>query len=246
MDFGLNMTRRIAVVTGAGRGIGRATALALGLEGYALALIARSRSELEDTAALLLSAGAEAIVLPCDVSDEAEVRAAFDIIGAWGSLVVLVNNAGGAKFHPIAETPLEDWNRAIAVNLTGAFLCCRAAIPLNGSARQAGHRIIINIASSAGKKGYPHQGAYVAAKHGLMGLSKVLAMELREAGVRVHAICPGGVATRLAEEVHPDRDRSNWMRPEDIAEVIRFLVTRPAHLTIDEIVIRRFDSDVMF
>jgi NADP-dependent 3-hydroxy acid dehydrogenase YdfG len=110
----------------------------------------------------------------------------------------------------------------------------------------AGGGVIVNIASSAGKKGYVRQGAYTAAKHGVMGLSKVLAMELQQQGIHVHAVCPGGVATRMSEEIHTDRDQSQWMQPEDIAEVVRFLVTRPSHLTIDEVVVRRFASSVMF
>jgi NAD(P)-dependent dehydrogenase (short-subunit alcohol dehydrogenase family) len=235
---------KVALVTGAGRGIGRAIALMAAGEGFQVGLLARSEGELEETAALIRASGGEALLLPADVSDPEAVKRAFArLFETWGDLSLLVNNAGWARFSRVEETSTANWNRILAVNLTGTFLCCREAIP---SMRHAGAGIIVNIASSAGKKGYAEQGAYVAAKHGVIGLSKVLAMELRAAGIRVHVVCPGGVETRLAEEVHGSRDRTDWMTPGDLAEIVRFLITRPGHLIIDEIVVRRFESDVMF
>jgi NAD(P)-dependent dehydrogenase (short-subunit alcohol dehydrogenase family) len=234
----------IALVTGAGRGIGRATAVALAGVGYRVALLSRTRRELEDTASLVVQAGSQALVLAADVSDENQVREAFStLVREWGDLSILVNNAGWARFHRIEDTPLCDWNATIGVTLTGVFLCSREAIP---SLVRSGGGIIVNISSCSGIKGYLEQGAYVAAKHGVQGLSKVLAMELKQQGIRVHAICPGAVDTQMADEIHPSRDRSGWMTPTDVADVVRFLVTRPSHFTIDEIVMRRFLSDVMF
>lgn len=241
---GEGLVQRNALVTGAGRGIGQATAVMLAEEGYRVAILSRTASELDETAGLVEEHGREVLRLVADVSDEGQIRRAFQKVqDGWGVLNVLVNNAGAARFSRIEETGLKDWESVLATNLTGVFLCCREAIPLLSNAANSK---IVNIASSAGKKGYRSQGAYVAAKHGVMGLSKVLAIELQDRGIRVHAVCPGGVATRLSEDVHPHRDRTGWMQAADVAEVIRFLITRPPNLTIDEVVIRRFTSEVMF
>jgi 3-oxoacyl-[acyl-carrier protein] reductase len=151
----------------------------------------------------------------------------------------LVNNAGYACFKPFTSLTGEDWQRSLDVNLTGPFNLIQAVLP-SMIARQSGR--IINISSVAGLKPLAEQSAYCAAKSGLNALTKVLAMELRPHKIAVHAICPGGVDTKLAREAMPHRDKTNWLTPEDIAHTALYLASLSPRATTDEILVRRFDS----
>jgi len=239
----IEIAGQVAVVTGAGRGIGRETALLLAKHGVKIVAAARSVDELEETAAEVRALGSSCLVAPTDVTDEAQVERLFDQAEAkFGGIDIAIVNAGTGQFMSVAEMPTEVFDRTLNVNLRGAFFCCRAAaqrmIP-----RRSGS--IVTVSSSSGKKPYPTQGAYCASKFGLVGLSKVLAMELRPFGIRVHTVCPGGVETQLASEIHPNRDKTGWIQPQDIAESILYLLTLPRNITADEIILRRFDADPM-
>jgi 3-oxoacyl-[acyl-carrier protein] reductase len=229
-----------AFVTGAGRGIGRAVAAALAQQGCNVAIAARTESELEETARLVRAEGSTAAAFTADLADaEAAAGAARQARDALGSVDILVNNAGYARFKPFLEYTPQEWRRTLDVNLTAPFLIIQALAPHmieRGSGR------IINISSVAGLKPIERQSAYVASKHGLNGLTKVLAMELREHGVGVHSICPGGVRTRLADEAMPERDKADWMTPEDIAQACVYLASLSPRAAVDELVIRRFGS----
>ncbi len=233
----MSAERKVAAVTGAGRGIGRAIALRLAEEGYALALCARTYEQVRETAEMCRSRGAQAEAWSVDVADAEAVFAwAAEVRQKLGSPTVLVNNAGTFLDKPLVETEVDEWDRVIAVNLRGPFLCIKAFVP-DMVAAGGGH--VINISSTSGKKPYERQGAYCASKYGLLGLTKVLALELRDAGVHVSAVCPGGVDTEL---VRGRLDRPDWLEPEDVAEVVAFLLKLPARAAIDEVVIRRFTS----
>ena len=233
----MNDARKVAVVTGAGRGIGRAIALRLAAEGYSLALCARTIGQVEETARMCREKGAEAEAWSVDVADERQVfQWAAEVREKLGPAAVLINNAGTFLDKPLLETGVDEWDRVIAVNLRGPFLCVRAFVP-DMVAAGGGH--VINIASTSGKKPYERQGAYCASKYGLLGLTKVLALELREAGVHVSAVCPGGVDTEL---VRGRLDRPDWLQPEDVAEVVAFLLKLPARAAVDEVIVRRFTS----
>ena len=235
------LTGKVALVTGAGRGIGRATVLALAREGCDVCVAARTESEIAATAAEVRTAGRRALAVPTDVSQPEQVARLFAATQAQlGDVDLLVNNAGAFRIAPIAETTLEEWDRILGVTLTGTFLCIKAALPAM-MARRSG--TILNIASTASKKHYVHQGAYCAAKHGVLGLSKVLGAEMREWGIRVCAICPGGVNTRLVQEQRDDIIPAEWMDPEDIAELCVFLAKLPPKAAIDEVVIRRWAAE---
>jgi len=230
-------------ITGAGRGIGRAIAVAFAGEGYDVALLARSADQLRATAAECQAKGVRALVLPADMTEVPGVREAVArAFQEFGRLDVLVNNAGYFKVVPVADMDLADWERTLAVNLTGAFVCAQAVLP-HMLARGSG--TIINIASLAGKKWYRHQGAYCASKFGLLGFSKVLAAELRDQGIRVTAICPGGVDTQLVRDQRDDVDFSQYMRPESIAKLCLFVAQLPPDAAIDEVMIRRVGADPM-
>jgi len=194
----VRLVDRVALITGGGRGIGRAIALAFAREGASVAVVARTAAEVEAVAAEVRSQGRKAVALPGDVTDSARVesvaRAAAE---ALGPIQILVNNAGLAVSAKVLDTDDALWERHLRVNLTGAFYMSRAVLPGMLAARWGR---IVNIASTAAREGFPYVAAYVASKHGLLGLTRALAMEVVAAGVTVNAICPGYVATDLTRE----------------------------------------------
>ncbi len=220
----------VAVVTGAGRGIGRRVALVLAEEGFRVA--ANDLNAPETTVAELHSAGAEAFALPGDVSDEAAVRQMVEaVMEEFGRVDVLVNNAGISTIVPAEETTLADWSRTLAVNLTGPFLTCRE---FGRAMLEAGSGSIVNVSSVAGLLGVGDRAAYNASKHGLVGLTRTLAAEWGGRGVRANAVCPGWVKTEMDDEDqagggYTDVDiegrvpMARFAAPEDVARAVAFL-----------------------
>ena len=155
---------------------------------------------------------------------------------ALGGLDILVNNAGAAMSRPITETTAEDWDYLMAVNARAPFLLCREALP---HLRKSGRGRIVNISSVVGYKGYVNHGAYAASKHALAGFTKVLAQEVMKDGIRVHLVSPGGVDTDLAASMRPDLDRAGLTTPEEIAEIVVFLLRQEGNAAIDEVNVRR-------
>lgn len=185
--------KRVALVTGGGRGIGREIALALAREGCAVAVAARTTREVEAAAAAVRLAGPAALAVPLDVTDPAGVtRAVAHVADTLGPVEVLVNNAGIAESAPLLKTEPELWERHMKVNATGPYLMTRAVL---GGMLERGWGRVINIASLAGLHGAPYVTAYTASKHALVGFTRALAMELSGKGVTANALCPGYVAT---------------------------------------------------
>lgn len=227
----LDLRGKTALVTGGAKGIGLAVTRAL--VGAGAAVIACGR----DAQALRLAENQTGCTgFACDVANEADVRSLFS---RWtgGGLDILVNNAGLGIFKPLLETTVEEWDRVLAVNLRGAFLCGREALRAMIAGGRGGR--IVNIASVVGLKGYPNQGAYTASKHGLLGLTKVLAVEGQEHNVIAQAICPGGVDTEMVAASRPDLDRSILMSPDEVADAVLFCLAQTGNAITDLIPLRR-------
>ena len=186
---------KVALVTGGGRGIGRAIALALAGAGAAVVVTGRDMRKLEAVRAEIIAGGGAALALACDVADSDAVAAAFgQARSTLGPIDILVNNAGITASVKLADTDDATWERIMRVNASGPFFCCRAAVP-DMIARGAGR--IINIASYAALSGIPYSSAYSASKHALLGLTRSLALELARYGITANAICPGWVETDM-------------------------------------------------
>jgi NAD(P)-dependent dehydrogenase (short-subunit alcohol dehydrogenase family) len=194
-----DLPSKIVLVTGGSGGLGLAVAEAFAAQGSRVVIAARDRERLQECAAKLARKGFQALAMSCDVSRREQVRAlARDIEAQWGEVQILVNNAGLARAVNFVDMPDEFWDETLDVNLTGAYNCCKVFLP--AMLRMNWGRII-NIGSVAGKVGFRHVTAYTASKHGLLGLTRSLALETARAGVTVNAICPG--------YVDDDRTREN-------------------------------------
>ena len=235
-----NLHDKVALVTGAGRGVGRGISLMLGKAGAHVVATARTATQIEAVAKEISDAGGRASAVPADLSKEEDIVSLFSRVrDQFGRLDILVNNAGVGIFGALVDFSSADFDRLVEVNLRGTFLCCQQAMKMMIPQRSG---YIINIASVVGFKGYPNQAAYTATKHGIMGLTKSLAVEAQEHGIRVSAILPGGVDTDLARVARPDLDRSVLLQPEDIARTVLFLLSLSERAAIDQIYIRRRTS----
>jgi 3-oxoacyl-[acyl-carrier protein] reductase len=238
MDETVKMTSlpgQVAVVTGAGRGIGAAIATKLAGMGATVVLAGRTRGPLESTADAIVKAGGQAEAVVCDVIHLSSVEAlAVHVDKTFGRLDILVNNAGIGGFGgPLHQLPPESWDQVLNTNLRGVYYCIRALAPLMIRAR-AGH--IINISSLAGKNALPNGAAYAASKWGLNGLSYSVAEELRAYNIRVSVVCPGSVDTELSP--HTGKDKAKMLQPEDVAHAVAMLVTQAPQSFVSEILLR--------
>jgi 3-oxoacyl-[acyl-carrier protein] reductase len=226
-------TKKVIVVVGASRGIGRATALALAEPGAHIVLAARDSAALDALAAELRAGGADATPAPCDITAEPHVRRLIEsAAGIAGRIDLLINSAGGAVVAPLAELTLADWERSLRVSLTGVFLTCKHA-----AAHMRAGGLIVNVASVAARQAFPNWSAYVAAKHGLLGFSSAIREELRPRGVRVSVVLPAAVDTELWDTVPGEWNRANMLRPADVARAIAQLAAQPPYATTEELVI---------
>ncbi|KQL36889.1 3-ketoacyl-ACP reductase [Psychrobacillus sp. FJAT-21963] len=217
--MGETLLGKNAIITGAGRGIGRAIALALATEGVNVGLLAQSEATLQDVAKEVEALGVKATIAKADVSSIDEVNQAIDsLTNELGQVDILINNAGIAKFGNFMDLDVAEWEKIIQVNLMGVYYVTRAVLP--GMIEQKSGDII-NISSSAGQKGAPLTSAYSASKFGVFGITESLAMEVRKHNIRVTALAPSTVATDLAlENKLTDGNPDKVMQPEDIAEFI--------------------------
>lgn len=226
-----------ALVTGATEGIGRATAFALGRAGYRVGVCARTASNVQKLIGELRAEGITAAGKAADVGHPGEVAALVDAVTAeLGPIDTLINNAGIARFRPLLELSLEDWDATMATNVRSLYLVTRAV--LGGMVeRQSG--VIVNVASLAGKNPIAGGTAYVASKHAVLGFSRSLMLEVRKAGVRVLAICPGSVDTTLIRPVRKDDGHHGAiLDPSDVAQAILDALRMPSRALVSEIDLR--------
>ena len=230
-----SLAGQVAVITGAGHGIGAAIARRLAAMGAVAVLCGRKRTPLDSTAAVISKAGGTSHVVECDVMDLASVqRIAAEVERTLGHVGILVNNAGIGGFGgPLHELPPEAWDKILNTNLRGVYYCIRSFAPMMIRARK-GH--IINISSIAGKNALPNGAAYAASKWGLNGLSYSVAEELRAHNIRVSVICPGSTHTELSP--HEGKDPGKMLQADDVAHVVEMLVTQSAQSFASEIVLR--------
>jgi NAD(P)-dependent dehydrogenase (short-subunit alcohol dehydrogenase family) len=226
-----DLNGRVALITGAGSGVGRAAALALGGAGLTTVLTGRTPAPLEETAGLIEAAGGNVLAVPADITDETSVR---DLVSTATSTLgrpidILIAAAGVGLYGPVATYSLADWQTTLATNLTGIFLCCREVLP---GMVAAGGGVIIAIGSGASKQGYANLAAYAASKFGLLGFMQSLAAEVGNQGIKVSTILPGSIATTFAGKSSADVEAGraagkSYLEPEDVAEAVVYLLRQP-------------------
>jgi len=240
----------VALVTGASSGIGEAAALALAAEGAAVAIVARRRDRLDALAAKIRGERGTALVLEADVTHEQRAHEAVArTVAELGRLDTLVNNAGVMLLGLVLDAPTDEWRRMVELNLLGVFYCARAALPHLLRAAESGPRRVadlVNMSSVAGRIAFPSNAVYNATKHGVVAFSEALRKEVTRKHVRVSLVEPGYVATELRSQNRPEIQAQitaelgqiEQLQPGDIADVIRYIVTRPRHIAINEVLLR--------
>ncbi len=229
----MRLAGQVAIVTGAGRGIGRAIAGAFAREGAAVVLAARSVAELDGVAREIEQAGGRVLVVPTDARQEASVEALVRrTLAEWRQVDVLVNAAGVATFAPVTDSKLDDWDQMLAVNLRGAVLCCRAVLP----AMIDRHRgTIISVGSVVTSRSLAGSAAYTASKYGLLGFSRVLAEEMRPHGVRVGVLSAGATDTPLWDTMPGAPARDRMLRADQVAEAALLMASLGPNATLEEV-----------
>jgi NADP-dependent 3-hydroxy acid dehydrogenase YdfG len=240
----------VALVTGASSGIGEATARALARSGAAVTLVARRRDRLETLAADIEKAGGKTLIIEADVGENEQAKDAVErTVAELGRLDTLVNNAGVMLLGPAVGAPLEEWERMVQVNLLGLLYCSHAALPHLLAAAESSPRKVadmVNISSTAGRVARAGSGVYNATKFGVVALTESLRQEVTQRHIRVAVVEPGAVATELPTHNRPEvletmRQRfgdMEMLQATDIADAITYVVTRPRHVAVNEILVR--------
>ncbi len=226
---------KVAIVTGGGRGLGQAICQMLG-EAGAIAIVADIQKDLaENVSQKIQQEGGKAQALQLDVTDAEQVETAIrEIVNQYGHLDILINNAGIDVTLPVDELTVQDWNRIMAVNLNGAFIMSKFALPYM---KQQGQGAIVNIASTAAKRAWPNASAYHASKWGLLGFSHALHVEARPDNIKVTAVVAGGMRTPFLLDRFPDIDPNILQDPKNVADTIRYVLMQPEETVIPEVMV---------
>jgi NAD(P)-dependent dehydrogenase (short-subunit alcohol dehydrogenase family) len=216
-----DLENKVALVTGAGRGIGRAIAIALAHAGCRVILSSRTQAQLHEVANAIRAGGGDALVVSADLTRDEDIQRLIDSVpSAWGAVDILVNNAGWGKRAPVIRAKTEDWDQTFRLNLRAPMILARSFLP---GMIEKGKGAVINIGSVSGKTGEAEGAAYAASKFGLIGFTQSLYEEVREHGIKVSVILPGFVDTPMIPPVK-HLDRARMIRPEDVAEAVLFIV----------------------
>lgn len=231
----LKLKNKTAIITGGGRGIGRATALSFAREGADIVIAAKTESEITSVAKEIVEVGRRAIAVQTDVQIKSDVdELVEETLSTYGKVDILVNNAGVAIHNPIPKIREADWDLTMAVNLKGVFLCTQAVFS-HMCDQQHGH--IVNVSSLSGKFGHVNGGAYCASKFAVIGFTETTNNEGKKHGVKASVICPGPVDTKMRRDNHPDDVIENLTQPEDVADLILFHVTQsPQSHTLESVI----------
>ncbi len=237
----VSLKGKVAIITGASKGIGKSISFFLAKEKMRLALVSRSKDLLDKIKNDLLMDNSDILVIPVDLNDvSSPIIIIKEVIKEFGQIDVLINNAGIAVSKKIEDTTIYDWERLININARAPFFLSKEALKYM---KKSDLKHIINIGSVVATKGYNNQAAYAASKHALLGFSKVLAREVYKDNIRVSVISPGGVDTDLVTEMRPDIKKSELISPDEIAELIIFLLKQRGNAMIDHINIRRVTKE---
>jgi 3-oxoacyl-[acyl-carrier protein] reductase len=217
----MKLKNKVAIITGGGRGIGESAAMALAENGAKVAIVAKTKKEVESTAEEIIKNGYDAISIEADVSDEVQVKKMVkEVSSKLGIVDILINNAGVAIVDSLSDSKTKDWDMTMAVNLRGMYLCTREVIgPM--IKRRSGH--IINVSSRAGREPFANFTAYCTSKYGIIGFTESLAVEMSKYNVFVNVVCPDRVVTKMSTGTIPNGDYSDWLKPKDLADLFVFL-----------------------
>lgn len=231
----MKLKNSVALVTGAGRGIGKAIGMTLASEGATVILTARTKPELEAVKSEIVSNGGKAFAIQADITNDNDVARLFDeALLQTGRLDILVNNAGMGVFKPLKELTLQDFDAMWNLNMRALFLCTQRAVSVMEQQKSG---VIVNVASLAGKNAFPGGAGYAATKWALMGFSKCLMLEVRESNIRVITICPGSVDTSFSHPQDPSK-AEKILQPQDVADTLLAAITLPKRAMVSEIDIR--------
>jgi 3-oxoacyl-[acyl-carrier protein] reductase len=230
----ISLKGKVALVTGAGRGIGKAISLMLAQSGCRVILAARTRAQLEEVHREIRDRGGEALAVPTDLTQDEDIQQLVETSRSWGAVDILINNAGWGKRAPVVRGDVADWDRTHRVNLRAPMILAKMLLP---GMIEKGEGAVINIGSVSGKTGEANGAAYAASKFGLIGFTQSLYEEVRESRIKVAVILPGYVDTPL---IPPNRqiDRSKMIQADDIAQAVHYVLTSPATCCPVEITVR--------
>ena len=237
----MELNGKIAVITGAGGGIGRAIAEKLARSGMKLVLLGGHNMEKMEKTQALVQPHSSCVLLPGDLTDMTFLASAMEEAAkAFGGIDVLINNAGTAQSTPFENIGMEEYDRIMSINVRTPFFLMQKALPF---LKKSQTPTILNIASVVAHAGYPLQSVYTASKHALLGLTKSVAREYYKEGIRVHAVCPGGVYTDMVKVSRPDLSPEGMIMPEEVAGIVHFLLSHRGNAVIDEILVHRVGKE---
>lgn len=231
----MKLENKVAIITGASRGIGQSIAVALAEEGVDLVLFARNGEELREVSSEIESLGRACHTVEGDVSNSSDVaRAVEETLSKFGKIDILINNAGIGLFKTVRETTEDEWKRVLDVNLTGSFLFSKAVL---NSMIERGQGQIINISSDIGRRTIPRASAYCASKFGVQALTEVLSKEVRKLGIKVGTIMPGMTDTYFNNSEQGVPEKESWLKGDDVAAAVVYMCSAPRHALVDEITV---------